>query len=216
MLETTSQPTNQSTTKLLNPGLRRVILMWHAFERTLAWAFMKFPANRVTFLFDEHDLVADVTYVIVSNHQSRFDPFVELASFSRPVYRRIGPIRSMTLNRFFGSGIVGYSAIRMGCFPARAHPSLPSGIDFAAELVERGQSVFICPEGGRTLPGTGSARPGVAILANLPKVLLIPARIQWRRHGKIGRSFKLTMGQPYSGSGMTAPEILDTVYALPL
>lgn len=201
---------------LISDRLRHTVSVWHAVERFLARAYTILPFNKVTFLFDEHDLVPDVTYVIVSNHQSRFDPFVELASFSRPVYRRIGPIRSMTLNRFFGSGIVGYSAIRMGCFPARSHPSLPSGIDFATDLVERGQSVFICPEGGRTLPGTGSARPGVAILANLPNVILIPARIQWKRHGSIGRSFKLTMGKPYDGHGMTPQAILDTVYALPL
>ena len=179
--------------------------------------YVALPTNRVTFQFEAQDLRPDVTYVVASNHQSALDPFVELASFSFPMYAKLGPIRSMTLNKYLDAPVTRFFAVRMGCFPARAHAWLPSGIEFSQELIGAKQTVFICPEGRRTLPGTPSAaRPGVAKLAALPNVEIIPAHIEWKRRNFFRRSFKLTMGRPFAARGLSAQQILDRVYDLPV
>ncbi len=192
------------------------ICRWQSFARFIMKPVMSAFARDITFGFDGADLLPQKTYIVVSNHQSQLDAFVLLASLNPMVFRRLEPFRAMTTNRFLARGPVKYAARRMGCYPAKPHPSLPWGIEYASVLIKRGQTIYICPEGKKSQPGQQAARPGVALLAKLPNVELIPAHIQWTRYSRWRRSFRLTYGKPFNGSHMSAQEILDACYALPL
>ena len=215
------EPVIPEITKIVSDGVihqrfETSILRWQIFARFIMKPVMAAFGRNIIFGFDDCDLLPDKTYVVVSNHQSQLDAFVLLASFSPTVFNRLEPFRAMTTNRFLARGPMKYAALKMGCYPAKPHLSLPSGVGYASELIKRGQTVYICPEGKINRGDGQSARPGVAILAKLPNVEIIPAHIQWTRNGRWRRSFQLTYGKPFDGSEMTAQEILDRCYALPL
>ncbi len=165
---------------------------------------------------DISDLRRNVTYMVVSNHQSQWDSFVELAVLNNAIARRLLPYRAMTHNAVLGGGLKTGYLLGMGCFPSKPHETLPSGVDFSTELIKTGQTVFIYPEGRRTLPGETPPRRGVSVLADLPNVALIPARIQWQRPNKWQKTFKVAFGKPFDGHGMTPEEIMEKVYSLEL
>lgn len=192
------------------------IKRWQFFARLIMKPIIVVFGRNITSGFNENDLLPDITYVAVSNHQSHLDAFVLIAGISQRVFNRLKPFRAMTTNRFMAGGSIKYAALKMGCYPAKPHPSLPSGVEYATALIKRGQTVYICPEGKKSQPGKQTARPGIAILAKLPNVEIIPVRIQWTRRGRWHRSFRLTYGKPFNGSQMTSQEILDRCYALPL
>jgi len=200
----------------VNLAKAKAIYRWQRFARFIMKPVMATFGRDIIFGFDDYDLLPDKTYVVVSNHQSQLDAFVLLASFSPTVFNRLEPFRAMTTNRFLARGPIKYAALKMGCYPAKPHPTLPSGVEYAAALIQRGQTVYICPEGKKSQPGKQTARPGVAILAKLPNVEIIPVHIQWTRSGRWRRSFQLTYGKPFDGSQMSAQQILDHIYALPL
>jgi 1-acyl-sn-glycerol-3-phosphate acyltransferase len=155
-------------------------------------------------------------YVIAANHQSTLDAFIMMSGFTPVIYRHIRPIRSMLKNRYLNGGLVTSYLLGMGCFPAKAHSMMPYGLDLSIQLLNRGQAIFICPEGGLTLPGEAKPHRGVTVLAKEPGVRIIPTHIQWTRYGRWRRTFKLTYGMPFDGSDMTAQEIMDRIYAVPL
>ena len=192
------------------------ILHWQTLARLIMKPVLAKFARNITCDFDENDLLPEKTYLAVSNHQSHFDAFVLIAGISPQVFQRLQPFRAMTSNHFLRRGPIKYAALRMGCFPAKPHASLPNGINYASLLIEQGQSVYICPEGKIDINKETSARPGVGILAKVPNVEIIPVHIKWSRTGRWHRSFQLAYGKPYDGSNMTAQEILDYCYALPL
>jgi hypothetical protein len=46
--------------------------------------------------------------------------------------------------------------------------------------------------------------------------MVVPVRINWTVRWKIFRSFRIHIGAPFDGTGLTAQEILERIYALPL
>ena len=216
-MESNTHIMKHSSASYLSPlPVTATVCSWQSFACFIMKPIMKATNRGVTFQFAPADLDPNACYIVASNHQSQLDAFVMLAAFANAQFGKLSPFRAMTMNRYLMSGPVKYAALHMGCYPAKRHPTLPSGIECAAELLRSGQTVFICPEGDLTLPGQRPARPGVAVLAKLPNVMVIPAHIQWTRYGRIRRSFKLTYGKPVDASGMTAQQILDACYALPL
>ncbi len=189
---------------------------WQTFTRTVMIPFMAVSGRGIRFDFEASDLSPDVSYMVVSNHQSQWDSFVELSAFNNAVAARLLPFRAMTYNKVLRGGLITQYLLGMGCFPSLPHETLPHGLDLSTKLLEARQTVFICPEGRRTLPGQTAPKPGVMVLAKLPNVMVVPAHIQWKKPNAIQKTFKLAFGKPFDGSGMTATEIMDRVYALEL
>jgi 1-acyl-sn-glycerol-3-phosphate acyltransferase len=161
------------------------------------------------------DIQPGLRYVIASNHQHWFDAWMILSRLPQKIWDKIGMPRAMASNRFFGYPVVGPYLRSMGSFPAKQHPTDPSGLDYAGYLLENGKSIIVFPEGHVTLHRENSARRGVKELANLPNVRIIPIHFEWARPRWRAR-FRIGIGKPFDGSQMTAQEILDRIYALPL
>jgi 1-acyl-sn-glycerol-3-phosphate acyltransferase len=165
--------------------------------------------------FRLQDLDPAKHYVIAGNHQSRLDPFMLGGQFKYAEMKRLETLRLMTLNYFLDAPVFKHLTLLLGCFPAKVHPRHPFGLAYAEDQLSKGRTVIIFPEGRRSLPAEYPARSGVAVLAKLPDVMIIPAHVQWRGRGwKHG--FDINIGKPFDGSKMTAQEILDHIYSLPL
>lgn len=80
----------------------------------------------------------------------------------------------------------------------------------------KGHTVYICPEGGLTRRGDRPVRPGVAALARIENVMIIPAHIEWKLYGRWSRTFRVGIGKPFDASRMTADQIMNRVYAQPV
>jgi 1-acyl-sn-glycerol-3-phosphate acyltransferase len=161
------------------------------------------------------DIEPGVRYVIASNHQTWLDAWMVLSCIPMSIWRVIGFPRVFASNRFFGYPFVGNYVRSMGCFPAKPHPTDPYGLDYAAYLLDRGQSVLIFPEGHITLNRENSARQGVMVLARQANVRIIPMHFEWARP-RIRSRFRLGIGKAFDGSQMSAEEILDAIYKVPI
>lgn len=200
----------------LSTSVRIAALRWQTFTRIAMIPFMAVSGRGIKLELEPADIDPNMSYLVASNHQSQWDSFVQLSALNNALAGKLLPFRAMTYNKVLQGGVLTQYLLGMGCFPSNPHETLPFGIDLAEKLLEDGQTVFICPEGRRTLPKATAPRPGVVVLAKVPNVMILPAHIQWYRPNKFQKTFKFTLGKPFNGSGMTAEEIMDKVYALEL
>jgi 1-acyl-sn-glycerol-3-phosphate acyltransferase len=154
-------------------------------------------------------------YLIAANHQCRMDPFVITGAMPWSTWRRLSAFRYMVYKPLFDIPLLGQFMLGLGCFPATEHPKHPFGLDYSRIQIAQGRNIFIFPEGRRVIRGERTARRGVAELAKEPKVRVLPAHIEWRRRGW-WHGFDVAIGEPFDGSKMTAQEILDHVYSIPV
>jgi 1-acyl-sn-glycerol-3-phosphate acyltransferase len=216
MIQTTIPSFSVTNYDPMSRGSRILAMRWQRITRVAMIPFMALASRGIKFEFTAESLRDDITYVVVSNHQSQWDTFVELSAFSKAIAARLLPFRAMTQNKVLMGGLQSNYLLGMGCFPAKPHPKFDSGVHLAVALVEDGQTVFIAPEGRRTLPSASSPRPGVLALAKLKNVELLPAHIQWKRPHRFQKTFKLTFGKPFDAKGMSPKDIMDRIYALEL
>jgi 1-acyl-sn-glycerol-3-phosphate acyltransferase len=163
----------------------------------------------------ESDIEPGIHYVIAANHQTYLDPWMVLSRIPTSIWKKIGTPRALVANRFFEYPILGSYLRSMGSFPAKAHRTDPYGLEYANRLLERGQSIVIFPEGRITLHRQNPARHGVMVLAQRPNVRIIPMHFEWARPRSKAK-FDLGVGKPFDGSKMTAQEILDRIYSVPV
>jgi 1-acyl-sn-glycerol-3-phosphate acyltransferase len=155
-------------------------------------------------------------YIVAANHGSWFDPIVILVQLPYGVMLRLRPLRVMVLNKLFDSPLRPFIA-SLGSFPVKPHKRYRYGLELARYFLEQGDSLGIFPEGRRNLDGTVKPRRGVAELANTPNTRLIPVRVLWKKRffGLIP-NYAIHVGAPVDATKMSADEIMDQIYSLPL
>jgi 1-acyl-sn-glycerol-3-phosphate acyltransferase len=186
-------------------------------------SFFRVTGRLVGLLFLRHrtsdfavgDVKPTLRYVLAANHQTYLDPWVVPGCIPNAAWRKMGRPRAFVANRFFDYPFVGNLLRSIGAFPAKQHATDPFGLDYAISLLDRGQSVIIFPEGHIARQRQWGARKGVMVLAREPNVRIVPVHIEWRLAG-LRTSFDIRIGKPFDGSKMTAQQILDRVYSLPV
>jgi len=129
----------------------------------------------------------------------------------------MGTLRYFAARGLFRAPILREVLMAFGSFPARPHPRWPSGLEYGLRMLHKGKTVMIFPEGRRTVRGEGKVYKGVEELAHShPLAMVVPVHIEWRVHWKVFRSFRIAIGAPFDGGNMTAQEIMDRIYALPV
>lgn len=191
--------------------VRRIKLCQELAIRPSRW-LVKRRCRQLNVRLTVDDLAPGRSYVIAANHQSRLDPFMITAALPLPLWNRLIPFRFFAHNGLFWPPL-RQILLGLGCFPARSHSRYPSGLEFAAGAMKLGETVFIFPEGTRSRPGQRPARRGVAALAEMPGVMIIPAHVNWYRGGW-RRRFDLTIGSPFSAAGLSAEAIMERIYSL--
>lgn len=130
------------------------------------------------------------TYVFISNHQSRIDPFVIFACMDLHSNIKAAPVKFMTAKSIY-YGFFRPLLFCLGCFPTYVRNQ--NIIDYSAQLVKNGYGLFIFPEGRRTLKEHSSPKDGILrIIDQLDRkdVEYVLAYIDWtkpswRRHATI-------------------------------
>jgi 1-acyl-sn-glycerol-3-phosphate acyltransferase len=163
----------------------------------LAWAIFvpQSKLNRLRVSGKEH-LPATGGLLIVANHVSFKDPpFVGVAAMPRRVYY-------MAKEELFRIPLVGTFIRKQGAFPVRRGGADRDAIRIARELLGRGDTLLMFPEGtrskdGRMLP----AMPGAGALALEPGITAVPAAI-WGTQRRFGPS-RVVFGPPLDFSDLT-------------
>lgn len=174
--------------------------------------FSPFLVRHSTSLLQRDDLRPGQRIIISSNHQCRIDHFLILGALPWRVYFQLLPYRYFTANRLF-AGPLHPILLACGSFPAREHDRWPFGIDIAHKLLEKGQTIFIFPEGTRSQWRQRPARSGVAVLAQTSESQILPASVLWRKRGWF-RQCSVVIGRPVLAKGLSAQEILELSFSL--
>lgn len=153
------------------------------------------------------------TYIFISNHQSRIDPFVIFATMDLAANINVSPMKFMTAKSIY------YSVFRplfycLGCFPT--YVKNQNIVDYSAQLVKNGYGLFIFPEGRRTQKEHSSPKDGILrIIDQLDPgaVTYVLAHIDWtkphwRRHATI--KFYATQTIDHENASL----LMDQIYNL--
>ena len=206
--------------KLYSKGYDRWVrfcqLSSHWMVKLLAWLYL---GNFVCEL-ERSDLKSSKHYVLVVNHQYNIDPTILLSTLPADVVTKLRTFRVFAHTFFFYNPFNRFILTSLGGFPTKEHPFLPYGLAYAKDQLREGHPVVIFPEGKMAREGRLPAKMGVEVMAQWKKVMLIPVHLEWRGQWPgfrfAGRKVDMHIGKPFSGKGMTAQEILDRVYDLPV
>ncbi|HYS77677.1 MAG TPA: 1-acyl-sn-glycerol-3-phosphate acyltransferase, partial [Candidatus Dormibacteraeota bacterium] len=197
-------------------GRLSVRLARRVLEETVLVPFVRLHA-RPAIAGLEHLREAEPPYLFVCNHRSFLDTGVFKAGLPRPVRGRIAPGMTTRYHRVFfgeaGGGAARYlkewAQVRLVEFFFNAWP-LPEtagfrrSLAYAGELMDRGQSLLIFPEGRHVMPPViDPFRQGVGIFARELRAPVIPACIEGtdfilpngRYWPRLGRA-RLVLGPP--------------------
>jgi len=147
-------------------------------------------------------------HLIYANHESKLDAFLICSAFPFGTFFNLLPIRFFVKNSYFENVLFTYPLTLLGGFPAQKSAT-PYGLIKAQNSLQKGQSVFIFPQGGITRDKT--AKRGISVLSTFEKIQLIPVFISWKNYF----SCHITIGVPFTPSKQLPPEtLMDYVYKL--
>ncbi len=152
--------------------------------------------------------------VIAANHQSMLDPLIICGAMPWRVYRRLSPLYFMTANDYLQSEWTRPFLLLCGCFPAKPYRHYGSGLEQAIFLLSQDANIWIFPEGQRSLVGMTPPKQGISVIANLPRIRVLPIRIQWTLNSPRRRSAQIQIGRQFDASGQSPQKIMDHIYSL--
>jgi 1-acyl-sn-glycerol-3-phosphate acyltransferase len=164
--------------------IRRI--WYHLAQRTMQIVMML--AYRVRY-FGRENIPAEGGVLVVSNHQSHFDPIV----VGTGCPRRMNYVARESLFRFPPFAALIRS---VGAFPIDREGIGLGGIKESLKRLKQGEMVLIFPEGTRTRNGEiAPFRPGFTALAVRSKAAILPVAVdgafrawpRWRKFPGLGR-----------------------------
>jgi glycerol-3-phosphate dehydrogenase (NAD(P)+) len=118
----------------------------------------------------EH-IPADGPVIFAANHRSFLDPFVIACMSRRPLYY-------VAKKELFAQPLTAWFLNSLGAFPIDRGAADQDAMSTAREILQRGDSVLIFPEGTRIRPGTlGSPKRGVGRLALETGAPVVPVAV---------------------------------------
>ncbi|HEY5256770.1 MAG TPA: lysophospholipid acyltransferase family protein [Candidatus Baltobacteraceae bacterium] len=127
--------------------------------------------------------------IIASNHRSNLDPPILGAYCPRR-------ISYMAKSELFAIPVLGAMITSFGAYPVDRHGSATAAIKRSVAVLRAGGCIGIFPEGGRNLDGTREAREGVALLASLAGVPVVPAALVGTARSRQFAQMKVAYGKP--------------------
>jgi 1-acyl-sn-glycerol-3-phosphate acyltransferase len=148
--------------------------------------------------------------IVASNHRSFLDPFV--VGGCLPWWRPMNYVAKVEL---FERRWQGWLLSRLGAFPIRRGESDEDSMETARQIVERGGTVCIFPEGTRIRTGTlASPRRGVGRLALQTGAPVIPTAVLGTEHVRRGWRIRPRKVKVRLGKAMTFPRAEEPSKAL--
>jgi 1-acyl-sn-glycerol-3-phosphate acyltransferase len=127
--------------------------------------------------------------IVACNHVSYLDPPILGAFCSRRIHY-------MAKRELFSIPLLGSVISALGAYPVDREGSAKSAIKRSVEILRRGEIVGIFPEGARNPSGLIQARRGVALLAAIANVPVIPAAIAGSARATRLAPIKVLFGHP--------------------
>lgn len=161
----------------------------------LFYPFLRFFLHMEVYGLEKLEAVKGKKTIFAINHNSEVDPIV--FQFSLPFFSRFIPLYFVSLSkkyypfRDYGIRSLIYGGLLfrlMGAYPIykRMH-DFEKALYHHLQILSKGYSVCIFPEGKKSLDGTiGKAKPGYIYLASKTKTPIFPVRIE----GTFRLSFK--------------------------
>lgn len=158
----------------------------------------------------------DTTYLFLSNHQSRLDPFTTYGALPSRELWGLLPTRPLTAKPIYYSPL--YLWLKsMGCYPTknRAH-TVPQTVDF----LERGFPVFLFPEGRRTLQSESNPKDGTRLILDEIRrrklhVKIILVHIEWHRPYHLFRKATIRVEEAHPAIyHQDMPDIMRMIYEI--
>ena len=141
--------------------------------------------------------------IVASNHRSFLDPFAIGGALP---WRR--PMNYVAKVELFEKRWQGWVLSRLGAFPIRRGESDEEAIETARQIVERGGTVCIFPEGTRIRRGTlAQPRRGVGHLALQTGAPVVPAAIVGSEHVRRGWRIRPRKVRVRLGKALTFPRV---------
>jgi 1-acyl-sn-glycerol-3-phosphate acyltransferase len=148
--------------------------------------------------------------IVAANHRSFLDPFVIGGCLP---WRR--PMNYVAKVELFRRPLQGWILSRLGAFPIRRGESDEESMETARQIVERGGSICMFPEGTRIRRGTlGSPRRGVGRLALQTGAPVIPTAVLGTEHVRRGWRIRPRKVRVRLGRAMTFPRAEEPSKAL--
>jgi 1-acyl-sn-glycerol-3-phosphate acyltransferase len=157
-------------------------------------------------------------YVYMSNHQSHLDIPMLYATLPSPTIRMLAK-KELFRIPFWGPGLRKAEFIEVD---RSNHARAVQSIEQAARLLRDGVSIYLAPEGTRSLDGRiGKLKKGGFHLALDTQTPIVPVAIRGTidilpRGGKVmqkGKRVDVTIGAPIDVSGRELPSLMDEVAA---
>lgn len=148
--------------------------------------------------------------IVASNHRSFLDPFVVggCLPWSKPM-------NYVAKQELFGNPLQAWFLSRLGAFPIRRGESDEESMETARQIVERGGSVCIFPEGTRHRRGTlGNPKRGVGRLALQTGAPVVPTAVIGTEHVRRGWRIRPRKVRVRLGKAMTFPQAEEPSPAL--
>ncbi|MBA3457607.1 MAG: 1-acyl-sn-glycerol-3-phosphate acyltransferase [Deltaproteobacteria bacterium] len=156
------------------------------------------------------------SYVYMSNHQSHLDIPVLYATLPSPTIRMLGKTELFQIP-LWGRGLRAAEFIEVD----RSNPTAArKSIDYAAQLVNEGVSIYLAPEGTRSPDGrVGKLKKGGFHLALATGAPIVPVAVKGTidilpRGGKVmrtGQRVEVTIGAPIAVEGRDLTGLMEEV-----
>ena len=192
---------------------RIAVRWWYAFCQMVCWIFLV-PVFRVR-VFGRENIPASGGALIVSNHQSFFDPVLIGVGLRREVdyMARASLFRNVLFRRLITS---------LNAFPIKREGVDVTAMRESIARIQHGRLVLVFPEGTRTRDGSlGPVRRGLSLISERARATIVPAVIQgayqaWPRGAKMIRPHRIgvAFGRPITveeQSRMTSEELAAVV-----
>jgi len=187
--------------------------LWYAFCQMVCWIFF-LPLFRVRVLGRENIPVAGGA-LIVSNHQSFFDPVLIGVGLHREVHY-------MARESLFRNALFRRLIVSLNAFPIKREGVDVAAVREAIARIQRGRLLLVFPEGTRTRDGSlGPIRRGLSLISERAHATIVPAVIRgayeaWPRGAGMIRPRRIgvAFGRPISveeQSRMTSRELAAVV-----
>lgn len=149
-------------------------------------------------------------YLIVANHRRAIDPYLILATLPFNSFKSLLPIRFFTANIYLKRLWQRALLEAFGSFRAYSVESKLSGVKGGLYLSDRGQSLFIFPEGKRNRQRSkNELKIGVAYLAQRRDFTILPVLINY-----VGKKTIINWGEPFGIDHKTKTEDLNKLTKL--
>jgi len=132
-------------------------------------------------------------YIICCNHVSVWDPVIMIFSFKRAIHMmgKAELFSNIFLKAFFTLFCV---------FQVKRGTGDRKSLDYAVDLVNKGEFVGIFPEGKRSKDGKPlKAKSGIALISNITKCDILPCAVVYNGKPRMFRRAKFIIGEmiPY-------------------